>query len=464
MKQLSKLLSWLFLAVVIVSGTLVGQEVKLALSVDKAVELGLENSKSLHSSLMKVEYADARSGEVGTQRLPKISFGGSYTRLSEVPPAELLIPKNFFGPGFPPNDISSVLSPTVLNNYNMRLSLQQPLFTGWRIQSATNIADYTAQATNEDYNKDRAELVYNVKNAYWNLFKAIEFKKVVDENVAQVSAHLKDVQNFAAQGILTRNEVLKVEVQLSNVQVLQLNAENNVRLATLALDNVIGLPLTTEVELTTEIDTSASAGQSAEFGSDLNVLLRKAVDQRPELRGMDYRVKAAESGVTMARSGWFPQIFLVGDYLYARPNQRIFPTQDIFKDTWDVSLSVSFDIWNWGATIDQTNQAQARLTQAQDALAQLRDGITFEVTQDYLNLNQSKQRVDVAVKGVAQAEENYRITDEKFKAGLVLNTDLLDAEAALLQAKWNHIQAVVDHELSTAQLRKAIGEEEAAVR
>ena len=79
------------------------------------------------------------------------------------------------------------------------------------------------------------------------------------------------------------------------------------------------------------------------------------------------------------------------------------------------------------------------------------------MTQSYLNVNESGERIGVAEKGVREAEENYRITNEKFKAGLALNSDLLDAEAGLLQARWNNIQARVDHELAQARLQRASG-------
>jgi outer membrane protein len=325
------------------------------------------------------------------------------------------------------------------------------LFTGFRIQSASDIAEYTAQATSQDFSNDKSELMYNIQTSYWNLYKANEFKKVIDENVMQMNAHLKEVQNMFEQGILTKNEVLKVEVQLSNVQVVQLDAQNNVRLAMLALNNIIGTPLSSDIDL----DTS-NIVQPEDY-SDVNRLVQEAMGNRSDVKSMEYRVKAGESGVTFARSGWFPQIYLIGNYYYDRPNQRIFPALDQFQDTWDVSLSVSFDIWNWGNTIHQTNQAQAQLAEVQDGLGQLRDGVTLEVTQNYLNANEAKERITLAEKGVTQAEENYRITHEKFKSGLTLNTDLLDAEAALLQSKWNHIQAVVDRMLAVARLKKSIG-------
>ncbi len=437
----------------------VGQQ-KLTLTMENAIQVGLENSKAVHASMMKTQAAESKSAETNTYRLPSIKLGGSYMRLSDVPAFDVTLPANAFGPGFPPSSVSFPLSQTVLDNYNLRATVQQPLFTGFRLQSSSAMADYTAQASERDYDKDRSDLVYNVKSAYWSLYKAIEFKKVIDENVGQIEAHLKDVQNFLAQGIVTKNEVLKVEVQLSNAKVLQLDAQNNVQLARIALNNTLGIPLETEVDLA----SSAASPTSPQQYGDVRTLIQQALDQRPELRGMEMRVKAGESGVTLARSGWYPQIYLVGDYYYARPNQRIIPTIDEFRDTWDVGISVSFDLWNWGQTIHQTNQAQAQLAQAQDALGQLRDGVTLEVTQSYLNANQTKQRIEVAQKAIEQAEENYRITDEKFKSGLALNTDLLDAEMALLQAKWTYIQSVVDHELADAKLQKSIGNDVAAFR
>lgn len=417
-----------------------------ALTVEECIKIGLENSKTLHLSQMKVQYADAKTSEVKTSRLPSLKFGGTYSRLSKVPPFEVSLPLPSPAPA------KFIISPSILDNYGMRLTLLQPLFTGFRLQSSIYIAEYNAQSTEQDYSKDKVELIYNIKNAYWSLFKAIEFKGVVDENVEQVKAHLKDIQNLFAQGMVTNNEVLKVQVQLSNVQLLQIDSENAVRLAMMGLNNLIGISLDTEIHLESNI-----RHQPKEYPG-LHVLLQKALWKRPEVKAMEYRVKAIEAGVILARSGWFPQIFLTGNYYYSRPNQRILPTQDKFKDTWDVGIAISLDIWNWGTTIHQTNQAQAQLSQAQDALGQLKDAITLEVTQNYLSLLQAKEKIAVAEEGVKQAEENYRITSERFKKGLELNSDLLDAEFALLQAKTNNTQVLVDYELAQARIQKAIGE------
>jgi outer membrane protein TolC len=331
--------------------------------------------------------------------------------------------------------------------------IQQPLFTGFRVRSNANIADYQSKATNEDYKKDKSELIYNIRFAYWSLFKAIEFKKVIDENVQQVKAHVRDVQNFLEQGVVTKNEVLKVEVQLSNVEILQIDAKNNVALAMLGINSLIGLSLETKIEITSDIQTKLN-----EY-TDLDFMVQEALKLRYEVKGMEFRVKAGESGVDLAKSGWFPQIYLFGNYNYARPNQRVIPALDKFKDTWDMGVTATLDIWNWGRTVYQTAQAQAQLAQAKDGLEQMKDGITFEVTQSYYNFKQSQEKLTVAEKGVTQAEENFRITSDKFKSGMVSSTDLLDAELSLLQIKFNYIQAQVDCEIADARFKRAIGTE-----
>lgn len=425
------------------------------LTLQQAIDIGLENSKALHSSQMKVQMATSKSSEVHAMRLPSLKLSGAYTRLSDVPPFEATIPANAFGPGFPPNQLSFPLSPTILNNYNARITLQQPIFTGFKLDKTAEMADYSAQSTSEEYNKDKSELIFSIKQSYWNLFKAMEFKKVVDENVEQVQAHLNDIQNMMKQGMVTKNEVLKVEVQLSNVKLLQIEANNNVRLAMIALNSIIGQPLSTEIQI-----TSTPHEHIVEDNQDVNTLVQTALENRPEMKAMKLRVAAADAGIIAAKSGWFPQIYLVGNYYYARPNQRYVPAQDLFKDSWDISISASFDIWNWGTTIHQTQQAQAQYEQAKDGLGLLEDGITLEVTQSYLNRNQAQEKIGVAKQAVGQAEENYRVTNEKFKLGLALNSDLIDAEVALLQAKMNLTQALVDYELAQAKLEKSLGNKE----
>jgi outer membrane protein TolC len=425
---------------------------KLSLTIEQAIQTGIENSKSLRTSQFKVRAADAKASEVNTLDLPSLKFNGMYTRLNEVPPLSMTL---ITGLDFTAKTVtlqSFDLVSDIVNNYTLKATLQQPLFTGGKISGAIDAAEYASEATKEDLKKDKADVLYNIKAMYWNLYRAIEFKKFVDENVDQIKSHTVDAENLFKQGLLTTNDVMKVRVQLSDAMVRQIDANNNVQLAMYRLNNTLGLPLQTQIELASTIRIVDREWSSADD------LVKAAFENRPEVLGMNARVKASEAGLTSARGGWWPQVYLVGNYNYNRPNQRYFPSTDEFKDSWDVSVSVSFDLWNWNQTGHQTTQAQMQLAQAQEGLSMTKDGITLEVTQSYLGIHKAKERKIVSEQGVAQAEENYRTMDGKYKQGLAANSELLDAEVALLQAKLTLTQSLVDYELAIAQLSRAIGE------
>ncbi len=429
---------------------------KLSLTIDQAVQTGLENSKALKSSQFKVVAAEAKTTEAGAAGLPSLKLNAAYTKLSKVDPFTLNFPA--FGTVQADNKtvlfntVAAQLGDNITNNYTLRATVQQPLFTGGKISSAGDIAEYSYEASKEDFKKDKSDLIYNIKSAYWNLFRANEFKKMVDENVGQIKSHVTDAENLMKQGLLTNNDLLKVQVQLSDALVRQIDAKNNVTLSMIALNNTLGLSLTTEIQILSQLQTGNANS------IDINTLVKKAVENRPEILGMNARLKMSESNLTIARSGWYPQIFLVGNYNYLNPNQRIFPTKDQFKGTWDVSVSLSYDLWNWNTSGSQSTQAEAQLSQTEQALSQMKDGVLLEVTQSYLTVNQTNERAAVARKGVEQAEENYRVTNERYKKGLNVNSDLLDAEVALLQAKLNYTQSLIDFELSNARLSRSIGE------
>jgi outer membrane protein len=422
----------------------------MILTVEDCIEIGLEKNKLLHSSLMEKKLSEAQASEMSTYRFPELKLSGSYTRLSDIEQNAITLP--------PPISQTLEIFPVILDNYNFRLSVQQPIFSGLRIHSQYRSARFSARAANEDYRSAKSDLVYNIKQAYWSLYKTIEMKKVADGNVEVVEAHLKDVSNFFDQGLATNNEVLQVQVQFSNARLLQLNTEHARRMAMISLNSLIGIPLETELELAGSIEKEGNGLVRQGGFENLSLMIDRALHNRPELKAAAYREKAGEYGVKSARSGWFPQIYLNGNYYYSRPNSRIIPPEDRYEDTWDVSVMAIFDLWNWGRTVHQTKQAKARLAQIRDNAGLLEDQIALEVTRNYLEYTRARQEVIIAEQTVGQAEENHRIVNNKYRAGTALNSDLLDAEVALLQAKTSYTRAVVDLRLAAARLEKSIGE------
>ena len=414
---------------------------KRTLTLDESLKIGLENSKTLHSSKLKIVSAEAQLSQANAAGLPSLGLGASYTRLSSIQPYNITIP----GLG------SFNVSPSILDNYVSKATLTQPLFTGFKISSNSEIAKNNSLAARQDYSKDEQDVIYNIKNAYWSLFLAGKVKDAVDDNVQQMKAHLDDIQNFFKQGLATKNEVLKVEVQLSEAQLSQIDARNSVKLATVNFDNVINIPLSTDIEIQKDVQVEN------ENIEEIDHLIDKAMKNRPDLKSLQFRLDVSKNGITLAQSGWYPQIVLAGEYDYNKPNQRILPIQNQFNGTWAVNVGLTYNLWDWGTTKAQTTQAESQYEQTKDSYSTLKDAVTLDVTQNYYNLIKAKEKVLVTQQTVSQAEENYRVTDDKFKQGLTLNSELLDAEVALVQAKTNYAQSIVDYELAKAQIERATG-------
>jgi outer membrane protein len=424
---------------------------KRPLSLDEAIASGLEASPALHASRMKVEASSAKAREVAAGRLPSLKLGAGYTRLSEVPPFEVTLP-------FSPDPI--VVSPAYFNNWSLRLSVQQPLFTGFRLEAGTASARWLEQSAGQDLAKDRSEFIFQVKSAYWGLARARDLQAVIGESINQVREHLKDVRAFFDQGLVTRNEVLRTQLQLSNAELAAIDARNAVEVARTSLNTLIGLPVETDLELTTSAESLAGRAPQAVPGGDASgsqALVDAALAARPEIKAAEFRIKASESGLKAARAGWYPQVSLAANYYYLRPNSRYMPAQDVFHATWDVGLAVSFDLWNWGQTRNQAEQARSQLAQARDARKLLEDMAVLEVTQSRLALSQAQDKLRVSGEAVGQAEENLRMFRERFRQGVALNSEVIDAELMLFQAKVARTQAAIDLALAQARLEKALG-------
>jgi outer membrane protein len=423
-------------------------QTRVELSLQDALTLGKENNRMLHVAKLQVEAASAKAREASAALLPTVKFQGSYTRLSDITPFALSFPP------FIPKPIE--INPNIPNAYNLRLGLQEPLFAGFRLQSGADAAARLAEAGEADRRGRESDLMLNIVSAYWTLYQALETKKYVDENVERLASYLTDTKNLMNTGLATRNDLLKIDVQLSGARLSQLSADNDVDVAMMNLNMVLGQPVERSLVLTSvpsrpERDTDLS-------GPSTDSLVELAIRDRPDLAAMKSRVDASRLGVTVAQAAWWPQITLLADYVYARPNQRYLPAVDEFKGTWDVGIAVQFDIWNWGSTADQTEQARSQLQQNELLFDQMKDNVTLEVRRAHLGVERAEKRVDVAQDAIDQADENARSVSEKYRNGLATSTDVLDASVAVLQAKTNSIGAMVEHEIALARLRNALGQ------
>lgn len=412
------------------------------LTLSEAMDIGMKNSKDLKISSSKIVGAEANQEVVKSQYFPQLQLSANYTRLSDVPSFVVDIPI-FQHP--------ITIAQTILNNYTFKLSLQQPLFTGFRIISQKNASEHLTEATRFDYQKDKNEAALGIRVAFWNYYKSLELKTVIDDNIKVITHHLEDTKNLMANGLATQNDILKLEVQLSNTKLIGIDADNNIDLARANLNKVLGFPLNAKTEI------SAEEIVYKDNFEQYTSLVDEALRNRSEILATGKRIEASEDNINASRSSYFPQVFLNGDYFYSRPNQRYQPPADNFHSTWDLGITLSWNIWTWGNTSGQVIQAEQNLIQNQTLKEQLMDNIELEVNQNYLNLKYSREKLDVLETTIQQAEENLRVTNEKYQHQLATSTDLVDAENSVINAQTNYKTALADYMISKTKLEKALG-------
>ncbi len=446
------------LTCVLVSAAVVLAQERVALDLQKSVELALSQNDRLVVAREKVGEAAARAGESRTGFFPQLRGSASYSRLDVAPfmPGRIFegFAKNFPQiPGMPPQTFPKRIPIGRDEIVNIGISLQQPLFTGGRLVNGYRMAQDGQRIAEASLEKEEGDLILEVKKAYWGAVKAEKMVEVAHQGVQRMEAYLQDLQNMYDVGMLTKNDLLKAKVQLANVRLLEIQVQHGRRLAMEALCLLLGLPLDTELMLTEQLE------KVPPVEVDLAQAREIAFRQRPEVRMLEHNRLLSQKAVRMAAAGWMPSVALVLDYGYRRPDREYNPS---FYATWTATVTAQINLFDWGATRYKQEQAECQLRQVQASLSALKDGIALEVTQAVLAINEAKQSLAIAEENVLQAEENYKVTLDKFHEGMVTNTEVLDANSLLVKARTDHVSALADYQIALARLDRALGRPEVA--
>ncbi len=430
------------------SGWLLGLGLALALQAQpasltlaEAVRLGLQTHPDIAAAEAAVAAATARLGQARASFQPRLQVSAGYQRLSEITPFAIPMP------GTEPIEIT----PNIPNQYQVQLSLEQPLFLGGRLKAQLEAQAQDLAATRAHERSRREALAYRIATAYWQHAEAEALAHAAEENVRRLEAHLEDARNRLAQGLLLESEVLDVAVVLEQARLEALERRQIAELTEATLKSLVGLPPEAKLELPDHPDTTFRSAPA------LDSLRALALSRRPDLAALRHTIARADALRSMARAGWWPQVALVGRYLYARPNPRIMPLQDRFEGTWEVGLAVKFDLWNGLRTKHQVAEAAALRHQAEAQEAAALRALDVALVQAQLRIQQAYEGLELVRLLVQQAEARYALVRDQFAQGLRTSRDLLDAEAALAQARAREIQAQTACALAWLALHQTTG-------
>jgi outer membrane protein TolC len=441
---------------VLITTHAIGQE---KLSLKESRNLALEYNQKIKIADEMIEESNANVKFAYTHFLPNFSASASYNFYHDID--DLKMPGSFLPTANSLTEArqgiysgtSNVYFPGLdikmgnIDYYSANLNVSQPIYFGGKIRSSYHMSQMGAQISS--YNKDlqSSDVLLETDQAYWNLVSVKEKVVLADKYTKMLSALVRDLQNAFELEITTKNELLKAQVQLNQAKLDLFRAQNALVLSKMALCQVIGKEIMTNV---VAIDTTISIAQN-NVDADY---MQKALVQRPELLMLDNQVKISKEQIKSTRADYLPQLGVGASYGYTSKIENLIGSSKMFA----VKASLSVPIFHWQERKHKVAADKFRSKQTELELDRTKDLIKLEVQQSYFNLQEALQQIELAKVSMNQANENVELTQNSFYEGLANTTELLDAQAFWQNAHSELIDSKINYKLKEVSFQKSIGE------
>ncbi len=405
------------------------------LTLQEAVATALAQHPTLRVGQATVEAAQQRVRQQVAGYLPRGAYTYNYTRKQQA----VIAAVGGVQAGQQPRATSQLFN---FNSTNFNMS--QLLFDFGRTLDSIRSAVATVDASTADLETTRQTVIFNTKQAYYSVLASQRLLQVADETVRQNQKHLEEAQARFDVGLAPRFDVTQALVQLSTAQLNQVTARNNVALARETLRTAMGV---TGPFLVTLVDTLERGALTVNDES----LVAQAYASRPELQSIQAQQRAQADQVSALQKQYLPAVSGNAQYNWTG---REYPLQQ----GWLWGVTLTFPLFDDILTSAQVGEAQANLRGLQAQEEDLRQQITLEVRQSFLNLRQAEESIQVSEQTVVQARENLDIAEGRYAAGVGNIIELTDAQVSLTSAQANNIQALTTYKTAVAQLEKAINQ------
>ena len=425
------------LSLSVMGGPALGGEEERVLSLKEAVEMALERSAVIHSAREGMKGADYLRKATMADFFPTLRTEYDYTRLDEDPFIRL-------------EPLRTKRTVGTQDNYSWTTVVDQPLFRGGALYWSYRLAKLGVDLTKVSLELVKQDLILQVKAAYFTILKAEKIRQVAVQAVQQLESQLKVSRAFYEVGIIPKNDLLQTQVQMAQARQNLTSAEVELAIGKASFNTLLRRDVGMEVKVE---DILEYRPMEVPFEESLE----KARKNRPELKETELTVKKAEKEVQLARSEYFPTVSLIFNYERVGDDPGVSGSEFEDKDSWNIMASAGWTFWQWGKKRQLVREKETRLIQAKDARVQVEDSISLEVKGAYLRLREARDKIGVAEVAIEQAEENFRMNQERFKEQVATSTDVLDAQTLLTQARTNYFNALSDYRIAWARLDRAMG-------
>lgn len=439
------------------------------LTLDDCRRMAIEYNRNLRNAVVQHSAAEDNLQAYKTNRLPKFSLTGDY--LYSGGKSTFTMPGGYL-PTFVPNPATGALEPNIWainpdgaplfkeyaympdtkfdlkigSVYSAGLTARQPIYMGGKIQSSIQMAKIATTIARLNTKRAEAEVILNVDEAFFSYIKVEELVKSAGKYKDVLAEFHRQMENAHQSGMKSKNDLLKVQVQLNEAELKLRQAQNALRLARMNLCYHIGLPMGTESILLR--DNFEEADVFSQQASDIS--------GRPEYGMWQQQIELKKQNVALVRSDFLPQVTAMASYSYTHGVQL--NNSNLFsKPSFMGGVSVNIPLFNWGEGRRKVSAARREVEMAANQFEDLSRQMELELMQAINEYDESILEVTLTQKSLAQAEGNRAESGNRYQVGMETLADYLEAQALWQKAQSDLIEARGRRRVAYTRYKRATG-------
>ena len=409
---------------------------RLLLSVDSLLQLGMAQNVQLRILRQQEEMARSRAKTARTAKLPEVQVGLKGGYLGQP----IVFREGLSHPTRPQ-------SPHWLQNYEIDLS--QPIYQGGRIRYSIEKADIEQKIVELQTLQNEADIKLALLEQYMQLFSLYKQQTVLARNIEESTKRLENIKSKKRQGLITNNDVLRSELQLTNDRLALQEVDNSLTLMSQQLDILLGLDEQTLIVPDTTLLRQINPT------SDYADYLQKAYRDDWTMRRLRQETQLALNNQRLVKAEFLPQLSLYAGNTLARPTTRTMA--DYYNNSWNIGLTLSYPLSSLYKNRHKLEEARLNIDASQQQEELRKQSLRMEIRTALIRHQEAQDRVKALELSVRQARENYRIMRNRYFGQLSILTDLLDANSVLLDAELQLTTARARVIYSYYELQKACG-------
>ncbi len=403
----------------------------------EVAELAVHNHQQLKVSTQNIDIAKQNINVVKLQKLPTITASTSQFYLGDA----VAIDKDF-------SNSTKVPMPHYGSSYAVQAT--QLIFKGGLVHKSIEMAGLREQLSELDLEKNKQDVKFLVISNYLDVYKIINQEEVFQNNKKLAQERLKNIQKFYQQGMVTRNEVIRGELAIKNLDQGILTLSNNKKILNYNLSIALGLSSDTEIVPTESLENKES-------GIGMDYYMNLAHESNPVLKSAQKNIAVADKNIEIIKTDNAPTVAGFGGYTLQRPITTRNPVLDMYSGGWQTGVSLSYNIDALYKTKEKVKLGVLQKNQANDAMTLVQQNVDMGVNAAYTKYQEAIQQADILNDSKRLAEENYKITEAKYLNQLAVQAEMIDAQNQKLQSELDYANAEINVLYQYYNLLKSTG-------